>query len=117
MGTNFYIRETSSVVGTITKVVEDSHIGKRSGGWTFMFQGAETRTVAAWKSRTFNMASNMAIVDEYDNTYTPEEFWQIVEDSTKPWGPRKIAPRSQGPIGNREVWRNEGFSFIKADFC
>ena len=118
MSTNFYIREASVDTETGERVFETSHIGKRSGGWTFMFQGEDTKSIADWKTRTANMPSNMVIVDEYGETYSHEEFWQVVDDTTKPWGPKKITPKTLRNIGNAdEEWHSEGFSFIAREFA
>lgn len=118
MSTNFYVREASVNTETGERVFEDTHVGKRSGGWTFMFQGSETRTVQGWRDRMAAMPVNMQVVDEYGAPYTPEEFWAAVEATTKPWGPKSMEPKTQRTMGEgREMWVNEGFSFAKCEFC
>lgn len=120
MSTNFYIREASVNTQTGERVFEDSHIGKRSGGWTFMFQGEDTKSVADWKSRMASMPENMTIVDEYDTPYTPNEFWEVVDQTTKPWGPKKIDPKTQRPaaMGDiNEAWIDDGFCFYAGEFA
>ena len=120
MSTNFYIREESIDTGTGQRVIEDSHIGKRSGGWTFMFNGEETRSVEDWKARTASMPSHMQIVDEYDAPYTHEEFWAVVDQTTKPWGAKAIEPKTQRPSamgGQREAWIDQDFCFYAGEFC
>lgn len=102
MGTNFYIRETSVNTQTGQRVFDDAHIGKRSGGWTFMFQGENFKTVDIWRNVISMMSPNMQIVDEYDNPYTPEEFWAAVDQTTKPWGPNKITPKTQRAKSGQE---------------
>ena len=120
MSTNFYIREASIDTSTGQRVTKDVHIGKRSGGWTFMFQGGNFRTVQIWRNVMSMMTPNMQIVDEYGCPYTPEEFWEEVDQTTKPWGPNKITPKTQRPeeiAGCREAWIDEGFSFYAGEFC
>lgn len=116
MSTNFYIRETSRVIESGKRVQEDQHIGKRSGGWVFHFNGENSKTVANWRNFIEMMTPNMQIVDEYDRAYSPEEFWEAVEQTKKPWGPNKIKPRIvRGKTGLD--WTDEGFSFYAGEFC
>jgi hypothetical protein len=115
MSTNFYIREASVNTQTGERVFDDAHIGKRAGGWTFMFQGENFKTVQIWRNVISMMSPNMQIVDEYDTPYTPEEFWAAVDATTKPWGPNKIEPKTQRPKSGNE-WIDEGFYFYSGEF-
>jgi hypothetical protein len=115
MGTNFYIRETSVNPQTGQRVSEDIHIGKWAGGWTFMFQGENFKTVDIWRNVISMMTPNMLIVDEYNTPFTPEEFWATVEQTTKPWGPKAIEPKTaRAKTGNE--WIDEGFHFYSGEF-
>lgn len=115
MGTNFYIEESSYIVETRQLVKEQEHIGKRSGGWTFLFQGKESKTVNEWKARLNGLAANQKIVDEYGHFYTPDQFWEMVESTTMPWGPKGLTPKvNSNGDGN---WQNNGFAFSNYEFC
>jgi len=122
MGTNFYMRETSVDVVSQEAVYEDMHIGKRSGGWVFGFSGVNHRSVMAWRFAIKQyVKAGFQIVDEYGTPYTPEEFWEAVEATKKPWGPKKTVPlvnaKSQFESDQRKRWVDEGFSFYNGEFC
>lgn len=132
MGTNFYIHEASIEVATGEAVVEKTHIGKRSGGWVFGFQGEDCKTVQEWKDRLFNLPSNQQIVDEYGTPMTPQEMWDAIEATKLPWGPNKLTPHSRKTykpekrygrnisqtvqVSDRD-WGDEGFDFYSGEFC
>src|SRR5437867_8025816 len=96
MGTNFYIVPRDELK---RRQDDDSieqwnfrsgsgytHIGKRSGGWVFLFQGGgECKTVAAWKQRILELKDDgdETIVDEYGTEHQPAEFWRDVVEATK----------------------------------
>lgn len=119
MGTNFYIHRASVVDGVAE--VEKEHIGKRSGGWVFGFQGENCKTYQAWKDRLNNLQGNEQIVDEYGTPMTPTEMIETIEDTKKPWGPLKITPKDRRNLrpGDRtdRDWREGGFDFYNGEFC
>lgn len=121
MSTNFYIREASVSVETGKRVFEDTHIGKRSGGWTFNFNAREHRTVEEWRQRLANLPTNARIIDEYNAPYTPEEFWREVEETKQPWGIRGMMPQTLRPSirGDNPArrWLDEGYGFSNYEFC
>ena len=119
MGTNFYIHQATMDQGVAK--VEEIHIGKRSGGWVFGFQGADQKTVRDWKGRLNTMSSNEQIVDEYGNVMTAEKFWEEVEATKQPWGANKIKPKDRRNLRAHEKtdrdWMNGGFDFHDGEFC
>jgi len=120
VGTNFYIRESSIDNSTGEVVYEDIHIGKRSGGWVFTFNGQVFRSVVLWRAATRQIPANMQIVDEYGDPHTYDDFWDSVEQTKKPWGPRKIRPQinaySQFEPRKSRQWVDEGFAFYNGEF-
>lgn len=115
MGTNYYI-ESSNPFKT-----EDVHVGKRSGGWTFAFNGREFKTLNEWRERLNTMAVNERLVNEYGDEVTVDEFWELVEDTKKPWGPNKLTPVTN--VGSTRFedadrcWSEDKFSFSNYEFC
>jgi hypothetical protein len=109
VSTNFYIRSKST---NPFNGEEGQHIGKRSAGWTFGFQGRVNKSIAEWKNVIDNMPVEQVIVDEYDNVYTPEEFWAAVE-ATRTYNGK---PAKSQVAGVRN-WNDHGFSFSAYEFC
>ena len=118
MGPNFYIQELSIDLESDERVFDTIHIGKRSGGWVFMFNGQHFKTVQTWRDMlTTGLASNMSIIDEYDRTYTADEFLAEIEKTKLPWGPRKLIPKTARDKSDGTEWLDEGFSFYSGEFC
>lgn len=67
----------------VTEMNEEIHIGKRSGGWKFLFNHQDGKyfdpqhqeSLKAWLDNPF-----YKIVDEYGEEYTFEEFWQMTRE-------------------------------------
>lgn len=73
MGTNFYVRlNYCEHCGRY----EPLHIGKRSCGWKFDFAWNNFKSINEVREKL----KNQTIIDEYDRTYTYEEFMKIVEE-------------------------------------
>lgn len=70
MSTNFYFIEENG---------ERLHIGKRSGGWKFLFAGhKETGSFVEW---LLYLNSHRGLIqDEYGKLHTLEDFLHVVED-------------------------------------
>jgi hypothetical protein len=122
MSTNFYIRETSVEISSGQSVAEDTHIGKRSAGWVFGFNGRDFKTVQVWRNVLSMLPTNCQIVDEYDRVHTVEEFWAMADQTKEPWGPDKITPSNikqyDDPMRTtRRNWADEGFGFSGYEFC
>ena len=98
--------------------LEGLHIGKVSGGWVFLFQGhskPHVRSRADWEALIAEVGS---VVDEYGNSYHPDEFWAIVDATLKP-RPDGETPKSHLPYaaGDWDRWADDqGWEFSGADF-
>jgi len=73
MGTNFYIPENHPKAEGMTE--EERHVGKRSMGWNFLFQGhPHIKTVDAWKAELNKYGQ---VEDEYGGLIPLDEFWEM----------------------------------------
>ena len=115
MGTNFYCKHipTGAEYAEMQKALAEKqldklrelldkaqvkyHIGKRSAGWAFLFQGCQgpeelydrepdRQACVPWEDnldslQNYLKRSDVQIVDEYGTPYTFEEFWKEIE----PW--------------------------------
>ena len=124
MGTNFYA--TTGCPNPCAHCAPDVlHIGKRSGGWTFGFQaypelGLTTRK--AWQAHL--RQPGVAITDEYDRAFTPDDFDALVDRTREPWGPNKLEPaRRDGwndwlrEYDDRHYRDPDGWDFWRGEFC
>ena len=107
MGTNFYARHIPTeqeyeamqqkivernldeLQKLLNEVRTEYHIGKRSGGWQFLFAPHIKLRVGFWNSgqvvspwentlesiKEYLSRPDVQICDEYGRTFTPEEFW------------------------------------------
>lgn len=98
MGTNFYACRVRTNVEheaiqkacvehqyeKVKELIDNSekryHIGKRSGGWQFIFES--TKSGAPWEDNTlasikkFLSDPSVRIENEYSEQFSPEEFWK-----------------------------------------
>ena len=115
MSTNFYIR-------TGNDDTSDQHIGKRSAGWVFTFNAQVNKTYDGWMETLLNLGPDQIIIDEYNQTYTVEEFVEEVQETRKPWGPQQIQPKAYNasiyhPETREKRWMDKGFMFSNYEFC
>lgn len=92
MGTNFYIKKYMTPeqkkeviekinndqydeVRDIIDEVKDIHIGKRSGGWKFLWDANDFKYFKPTKESLIEWLKSGQIVDEYDQEFTFDEFW------------------------------------------
>lgn len=92
MGTNFYIKkymtpeQKKEVIDAINNdqydeardimnEVKDIHIGKRSGGWKFLWDANEFKYFEPTKESLIEWLKSGQIIDEYDQEFTFDEFW------------------------------------------
>jgi hypothetical protein len=110
MGTNFYI-ETCDADGFTDMV----HIGKRSGGWVFSFQGGIYASIDAWQKRLDETVTSNGenIQDEYGTVYTVQEFWEMVEE-TKLF--RGLPAMVHSKCYPDKTWTDQGYSFSGYEF-
>lgn len=90
MGTNFYLRKKLSAQEKelakqyIDKdkhdelkqlIPEDIHIGKRSGGWKFLWDAHFFEYFEPTKESLLDWLHSGQIIDEYGEEFTFEQFW------------------------------------------
>ena len=92
MGTNYYIKKYMTPeqkkeviekinndqydeVRNIIAKVKDIHIGKRSGGWKFLWDANDFKYFEPTKESLIEWLKSGQIVDEYDQEFTFDEFW------------------------------------------
>lgn len=95
MGTNFYLRrklsqeEKQYIINCINNddwsevrgcLPEDVHIGKRSGGWKFLWDAHFFRYYKPNKQALFDWLKSGQIIDEYGEEFT---FDQFINDELK----------------------------------
>jgi len=119
MSTNFYIKHDASITGFNGR----EHIGKRSSGWAFTFQGRNHKTRYAWERRLNAMGAGECIVDEYGRELTCDEFIQAVNYTLNPRADGSNPRLKDGDIilstGERDRsrnWVDGGCSFSIYDF-
>lgn len=115
VSTNFYIR-------TGNDDTSDQHIGKRSAGWVFTFNAQVNKSYDDWMKALLNLGPDQIVMDEYNQTYTVEEFVDQVQETRQPWGPNKITSRSYDasvyhPETREKRWMDKGFMFASYEFC
>jgi len=122
MGTNYYLKQTgrkrecTCCHRPFEKI--ELHIGKRSAGWEFSFQGYKgIRSKKDWVERINTADASYVIEDEYGRRFTPEEFLKLVEDTRYPGQHKQyVAALKEGMT--HDSWQDdEGWSFTSADFC
>lgn len=113
MSTNFEIVTMDDDGREISR----EHIGKRSGGWIFQFNGREHKTVAAWQARIASKTGHEVIQDEYGTVVSPEDFWKAVQATKEPWGPNKQEPTRMSAQPSKNRWVDNGFGFSGYEFC
>ena len=97
MGTNFYLRKKlSAKEKELAKqyidedkhdelkqlIPEDIHIGKRSGGWKFLWDAHFFEYFEPTKESLFDWLESGQIIDEYGDEFT---FDQFINDELKGW--------------------------------
>lgn len=110
MGTNFYVaKDYCSVCGRSEK----KHIGKRSGGWQFMFR-AEPGIMSAedWRRET----EHAFIEDENGTPYTYKSFWREVDDSRSSLRNHYDYCVERGILDHNSFKDEEGWSMTIGEF-
>lgn len=83
MSTNFYLHRDPKNCGECGKPGQEAevHIGKRSGGWVFVWQGFDaTFDESTWREfLTAELADGGRILDEYGVSYSLTDFMAEVE--------------------------------------
>ena len=109
MGTNFYLRKKLSEhdkkmcmqylndddYDSLRDLIpEDIHIGKRSCGWKFLFNANKFEYFNATKESLIDWLKSGQIIDEYNQKYTFEEFWNS-ERPTEGWDLKEYYEQSK----------------------
>ena len=112
IGTNYYWFKNEREYGVLPE--GGIHIGKCSAGWVFHFQAHQNlETVEKFKELT----KEGYIYDEYGDLISSEEFWEIVENTKKPWMGQKPLCNYTSAVHGAEDWVEEGYMFTLCDFC
>lgn len=99
MGTNYYCYEKNH---------RRKHIGKKSGGWKFLFRGYDKpdfqiKSYEAW--RNYLLSNPVEIFDEAHEKVEMEDFFKIVDDS--------IVEKSHSTEDTQEGWHDQcGYAFF-----
>lgn len=117
MGTNYY------VVPNRPSIREPVHIGKSSVGWLFAFQSQNDtwydppivwdtyNQVKEWLYKHTVENRDFAIMNEYDEIVSFEDFFKIVDD-------KQNDPRCRNNPDNFLYSKNvDGYRFDEGDFC
>jgi len=80
MGTNYYLHDSHSCecCGHVTK--PNTHIGKSSFGWKFLFQGEKFKTAKEWAEHLVGKS----IFTEDGTVINDHDFWALVSKNQKP---------------------------------
>lgn len=123
MSTNFYLHRDPLNCGECGKPGREAeiHIGKRSGGWVFTWQGFNGGDVTGAPSGLYDfetwhdflmaeIASGAQIKDEYGQRYTSAGFFAVVEKQRGLKRQSVEYPDScKAPVGPDEVSYGEWF--------
>lgn len=87
MSTNYYVDDSPRFKSTKKHRV---HIGKNSVGWEFGFKAWTkdskfSKEIRSWKQWQEHIESIGYVFDEYDNIWSAETFFGIVEKSRVPY--------------------------------
>ncbi len=128
MGTNYYVVE--NVCECCKRHDEKYHIGKKSYGWAFTFQGYKYDGLTSWQKWKDYLAHKQ-IRDEYGDPVTFKDFVKLVEVYGRPgyvvvneYWPNGREVNVHNEEGRKEGWFNpewdwddpEGYSFCSREF-
>lgn len=96
------------------------HLGKRSGGWVFLFNYNEGKYYTD-KNSLIEFLRQCEITSEYGQFYTIDEFLEMVEDCNT-WNGRKSDShiewiRQNDPNYIQNYIMIDGLEFHKGEFC
>jgi len=113
MGTNFYYRKENNKCEHCGRFeLEEYHIGKRSGGWNFLFSDSKYKTARGWKK--FIKANPDNIFNEYDEKVSLEDMLETME-----WkGKEHIPDGDQILERHAHFWfkDSQGYDFTRGEF-
>lgn len=88
MGTNYYVNDAPRFKSFKKNRI---HIGKNSSGWEFGFKAWSKnddpfpKEIRSWKQWKEHIETIGFVFDEYDNVWSAEQFFDIVEKSRIPY--------------------------------
>lgn len=110
MGTNYFARiETCNCCGRY----DESHIGKYSYGWEFLFQGQELCSWKEWKK--FLKDDKIKIFDEYGKEHSISDLEELIKSNKKDKRLHKFLPQNFYSKDNYFTDK-EGYKFCGGDF-
>lgn len=96
---------------------ERLHVGKRSGGWTFVFKANDNLGLTTRREwQMYLRRPDIVIADQYGRQYTPDEFDARVDKTREPWGLNRTEPRSRCGLDERIYSDPEGWDFWSSEF-
>lgn len=116
MGTNYYLKKIDFpeedhfhwLYGSDDWFTPKIHVGKSSVGWQFLFNGSQVKTYKEWKEVILSAPEEgYKLVDEYEESIEPEEFFQLVEEK------QKTRPRKEDYV---DFVDDEGYRFLTGYF-
>jgi hypothetical protein len=103
MGTNFFAEQQNG---------PDIHLGKRSMGWQFTFNGSAFQSL--WDVQQVISRADVTIVSERGEELSPDDFRDMVQGS--------LGGRTHASEGTRqdfpaiEITESDGFEFVTGDW-
>ena len=119
MGTNYYIKYGKKDCECCGSEIDKKlHIGKKSIGWEFTFQGYKELNLNSYKDwRTFLNNSNESIINEYGKFMTKEGFYKTVENSKNGENlNHTIEVQKDYPHYDNAILDSDGYSINYTDF-
>ena len=123
MGTNYYVVENHCEC--CNRSDRTYHIGEKSYGWAFSFQGYKYDGLTTWQKWKEYLADK-TIRDEYGDNFSFDEFVELVEIYGHPTYVLKCGRKNlvHNEEGRKEGWFNpehdwddpEGYSFSSREF-
>lgn len=126
MGTNYYI--DNPAFGSLCEGCRENnrlHIGKNSSGWAFSFQAYPAMNLVSRKDWERAVLKAGLVFDEYGDSYTPREFWTIVDASrrlydngSEPMSMYRYLEEKGDDVSKCGQYLDEyGWDFTEREFC
>jgi len=125
MGTNYFLKPKRKALEKFRASVSQIHIGKSSAGWSFSFQALNSEELDGMDAsitEDISSAQDWAkwisedryeICNEYGETISGAEFWQMVEDKKEGLNHYEETKRT---YYNKSYVDDEGHSFTRGYF-
>ena len=119
MGTNFYLPKSPCPDACEHCSLDGEHIGKRGGGWAFLFHGIPKSGLVTMEDWMEAVTDAGGARDEYGRLYSPDDFRQEVLDTlgSHEHPHRDIIEAEGDRAFARRMWRDaHGFCFDPGEF-